>query len=119
MPDTTLIGGPYRAPRCRVGRILESAVTGDQVVSGMTGAPIPWPYVQRRGDKRSLIVCGGLEQAIRTESIEAVAYHWGVSRWTVSRWRRALAVQRYNRGTLAAWSRLRDTRLGGSWRHGS
>jgi transposase-like protein len=84
----------------------------------LTDAPIPWPYVQRLGDKRSLIVCGSLEQAIRTESVSAVARHWGVSRWTVQRWRAAIGVERFNEGTLASWSRLKETRIGEGYKIG-
>ena len=100
-----LIGGPYAAPRCRVGRPLACLLRGDVEVDGMTEAPVPWPYTRHRGDDvpksawPMLIICGDLELAIRTESVRAVAYHWGVTANTVFRWRRALGVERMTEGT--------------------
>jgi len=48
-----LLFGPYRPPRCRLGRILKCEVRGEVIVCGMTDARIPWP-VGKRGRARSL-----------------------------------------------------------------
>jgi len=50
--------------------------------------------------RRSLVVYGDLESAIRTESVLAVAHWWGVTDTTVTNWRRSLGVERYNAGTV-------------------
>jgi len=50
---TKLIGGPYRMPRCKVGRFLRCAVRGKVRVRGIHEAPIQWPYtVQQNGRGR-------------------------------------------------------------------
>ena len=49
------------------------------------------------------ILCGSLIQAVRSESEIAVAYHWGVSTSTVTKWRRALEVPAVNNGTRALY----------------
>jgi hypothetical protein len=74
-------------------------------VDGLTDAPIMWPFTQKAGP-RSLILCGDLVRAVRDESVAAVAAHWGVARETVWRWRRALGVSQYTRGTRQL---IRDT----------
>jgi hypothetical protein len=110
MPDTTLIGGPYRASR-RIGRKLYCHQRGDVVVAGITDAPIPWPYSKGRGCKPLPVLYGDLIKAVKAESVEAVAHHFGVSRWTVRRWRHLLDVPRFNPGTMAAWKRVAVTKL--------
>ncbi len=101
-----LLGGPYAAPACRVGRKLYCRWRRRWVsVEGLTDAPVMWPFTQRSGP-RSLILCGDLVRAVRDESVAAVAAHWGVGRETVWRWRRALGVNEYNRGTRQL---IRDT----------
>lgn len=105
MLSTDLIGGPYRAPRCKVGRLLACRLRGDVPVDGITDAPIPWPYTRYRGEgvPRSavpmIIICGSLEGALSMESSKAVAHHWGVRYETVSRWRRAVGAERLTIGT--------------------
>ena len=44
-----------------------------------------------------------LARAVQVESVEAIVYHWGVSRYKVRRWRHALGVDRFNDGTLDLW----------------
>jgi hypothetical protein len=56
-------------------------------------------------------VTAELARAIRTESVEAMAHWWGVSRWTVRRWRHALGVDRFNEGTKARWKELAPSKL--------
>lgn len=105
LPPPQLLGGPYQAPRCRVGRPLSCAVRGDVRVAGITDAPIQWPYarVGQGGGTPVPIVTADLVRAVQTEAAQAVAHHWGVSRWTVMRWRRALGVGRMTPGTVAVW----------------
>lgn len=84
--------GPYRAPRCRVGKPLDCEARGRTVeVAGLSDASIQWPYAKKRGN-RSLILCGDLIKAVGLESETAVAHHWGVSATTDYLWRRALGV---------------------------
>ena len=45
------------------------------------------------------ILCGDLIRAVRVEAAIAVAHHWGVSLWTVGKWRRALDVPRITNGS--------------------
>jgi len=104
--DRILIGGPYQVPACEVGTSLTCRRFGRQAVGGFTAAPIPWPYAARQGGKPPLILCGDLVKAIRTETAAAVAYHWGVSRWTVHHWRRVLGVGRFTAGTRRRWQEL-------------
>jgi len=93
--------GPYSAPACRRGDTLECEVRGEAVkVGGLTDAPIPWPRVLKTG-RIALIVCGDLARAVRVESRQAVAHHWGVTPETVWKWRKALGVEEYNEGTRA------------------
>ena len=102
-----LLYGPYRAPRCAVGDRLVCECRGRELtVSGMTDAPISWPLA-RVGGGASLIVCGELTRAIRTESKLAIAHHWGIKPATVWKWRRALGATRTTNGTrrlLIEWS---------------
>jgi hypothetical protein len=94
-----LLRGPYPAPKCRVGRKLFCLYRRREVVvSGLTDAPISWPFTKKTGPT-SLILCGELVRAVRTESESGVAAHWGVSIATVYKWRKALAVPCFTEGT--------------------
>lgn len=108
MSDTTLIGR-YRTPRVKPGHFISDAVAGEVQVDGITeDVPIPWPYIARVGTQKTLILCADLTKAVNRESVAAVAYHWGVSRWTVRRWRRALGVGRWTEGTKRIWATNAD-----------
>lgn len=114
-----LIAGPYKTPRIKPGVDVPGVVLGrggvvdgPHVVRGLTDAPIAWPWtIAGGGSRRQLIVFGDLEKAIRTESVQAVAYWWGISRWWVERARRCLEVPRMNEGTTQLWRDLAKTRL--------
>ncbi len=110
MPDTKLLFGPYRPPRCRVGGNLRCVVRGPAVVRGMSDTPIQWPFTHRNSvDRRpSLIVCGDMVDAIRKESASAVAHHFGVTAQTVTKWRKALGVDRQTPGTVDLQRRTVD-----------
>jgi hypothetical protein len=63
-----LLHGPYRAPKCRVGGVLFCQFRHREVkVGGLTDAPVLWPITREHGP-RSLILCGGLIEAVRCES---------------------------------------------------
>lgn len=113
LPAPALIGGPYAAPRCKVGRPLPCYRHGDgRAVVGLTEAPIPWPYAAGPGGKISLSLTGDLVRAVAVESVLAISYHWGVARATASRWRRCLAIGRWTHGTRTLWRDLWPRRLG-------
>jgi hypothetical protein len=93
-----LLYGPYRPPRCRVGRLLTCQVRGRVEVCGISDARIPWP-VGKIAWARSLVVCGGLARAVRLERNQAVCHSLGVTPQTVSKWRKVLGVGPINAGT--------------------
>lgn len=102
-----LIGGPYSPPRnARIGVVHVCEVNSERLIVGFSDAPIQWPRGRPLAGKGApaLIVCGGLAEAVRTESRAAVAHWWGVSPATVSAWRRALGVDRQTAGTTARMS---------------
>jgi hypothetical protein len=74
--------GPYRAPRFKLGAIVEDEIRGAVTVVGLTDARIPWP-IARKGKYRALLVDKTLVAAIRRESVQAVAFWWGISVETV------------------------------------
>ena len=85
-----LLFGPYKTLACQIGSTLFCQRLQRRVeVVEFTAAPIPWPRCQERGNK-AIILCRGLARAVRRESSQAVAHHWGVSFQTVSAWRVAL-----------------------------
>jgi hypothetical protein len=91
-----LIDGPYYPPRTARGRFLVCELRGTVKVGGYSHAPIPWPKVWHR---RSLVICGDLLRALKTESVYAVSYHWGLSRAIVSTYRQQLGIPRHNPGS--------------------
>jgi Ni/Co efflux regulator RcnB len=96
-----LLFGPYKAPPLNRGDRVSCLFRDCEViVTGWSDAPIPWPIGQRPGrGSRALVVLGGLADAVRLESNQAVAYWFGVTPQTVTRWRKALAGPRSNEGT--------------------
>jgi hypothetical protein len=99
-----LIGGPYRSPRFEIGSSLVCRLHGRVTVHSVSEAPARWPQ-RHQGSATVPVFTSELVRAVRTESSSAICYHWGVNRKTVTRWRRALGVPRFNLGTLVIWSR--------------
>mgnify|MGYP001563809477 CR=1 FL=1 len=92
-----LLAGPYIPPD---GAVLYDEIDGDVEVGGWSNGPISWPRRKKTG-RHSLILCGDLVRAVRTESAEAIIWWFGVSAVTVAKWRSALGVDRKNNpGTL-------------------
>jgi hypothetical protein len=112
-PAPALIAGPYKPPRCRVGKPIYDLLHGDLAVVGISDAPVPWPLVKTdpRASRAVPAMTPELKRAIETESVEAVVHHFGTSRWTIRRWRHALKVPRFNPGTTALWRELAADRL--------
>lgn len=107
-----LLHGPYEPPKATRGDILACEYRGcDVKVGGMSSdIPIQWPTAYKTG-RRSLIVCGDLVRAIRTESEQAVAHHWGVNIVTVWHWRKALGVPRITEGTERLYQDYKPEKL--------
>ncbi|MGD9646352.1 MAG: hypothetical protein AB7U73_11625 [Pirellulales bacterium] len=83
--------GPYRTPTYRYGKQVMDDVRGKVRIVGTSGGRFAWP-VGQLGRCRSLVVYRGLAKAIRREAVQAVAYWWGVTPQTVTKWRRRLGI---------------------------
>jgi hypothetical protein len=96
-----LLFGPYSAPRFEYGQPMDCAIRGSVIACGLSSGCIPWPVgkLHQGWRGRFLIVTGDLENAIRLESGIAIGYWWGVSEYTVSKWRRELGVGPTTEGT--------------------
>jgi len=57
------------------------------------------------------VLCAGLAEAVARESVQTICTVWGVSRYTVRRWRQRLGVPRMNEGTRGLWRRLAKHKL--------
>ena len=93
-----LLHGPYRAPRCRLGKKLFCEIRGWVPVRPISAGRIPWPKTLV-GRSPAFILTGDLVKAVRRESNQAVCYWWGITGQTVTAWRRALDVPRATEGT--------------------
>jgi hypothetical protein len=98
-----LLFGPYKTPRFRVGQVVRCQVRGEVRIAGLSDAPIPWP-VCKAGKWLVPVVYQGLAKAVRREFEQAVAHGWGIGKWQVWTWRKALGVPATTEGT----SRLRS-----------
>src|SRR5262245_40153949 len=107
-PRLALVAGPYRPPPCKPGDKLLCALRDRLVVvKKVTGARVPWPATNSgRGGRYAPIVTEELARAIRTESNQAVAYWFGLSPGTVTRWRRLLGVPRTTPGTARLYDEV-------------
>lgn len=84
--------GPYCSPRVRLGDTLSCEFRGLVEVVGWTDGKIPWPQGRVKGTRRRVIVCADLLKALRTESADTIAYHFGIHRASVWRWRKWLGI---------------------------
>ena len=95
--------GPYDTPRFRYGQRVWCHYRGWVKIVGLTDGKIQWPIrrpIKSNPGRDSMVIYHGLKRAIEKESNQGVAHWWGVSRGTVRRWRRALAVPRKTPGTV-------------------
>jgi len=86
--------GPYHSPSVSLGTIIHDEYLGDVKVAGMTAARIPWPgskYNRGRHDELLPILTGDLVRAICEEDELTVAHYWGITRYIVNQWKRAVA----------------------------
>ena len=95
--------GPYRTPRFKVGSVVQDKVRGRVKIIGVSNGRIPWP-VAMNWTHRSLVVYRGLSRALRLETLQAVAYWWGVSGEQIRILRRALGIPIFTAGTALAQS---------------
>src|SRR5262249_49577597 len=105
---------PPQPPRERYirGQLVGDLIRGEVEYRGLSDAPISWPVGRAVARGRPTpIVTVELARAIRTESVEAIVWHWGASRCTACRWRKALGVPRFNAGTQARWRELAPLKL--------
>jgi hypothetical protein len=86
-----LLFGPYEPPLVKRGFLVD-AVRGKVPFGTFSNALIPWPKAKKRGKGGSggFVLCGDLLRALAQESGPAISHYWGVSRATVTNWRRAL-----------------------------
>jgi hypothetical protein len=92
--------GNYKTPRFRYGRKVLCEVRGEVTICGMSDAPISWPLCTRGRGRRSLVVFKDLHRAILRESNQAICHWWGVTPQTVTKWRKALDVERNTEGSM-------------------
>ena len=83
--------GPYRTPRFRLGKVVQDEWRGEVTIVGISIGRIAWPIGQTKRAK-SFVVYGGLAKAIRRESVQAVAYWFGVTPQTVTKWPHKLGI---------------------------
>ena len=100
-----LLDGPYYPPRTDRGRFLVCQLRGKVKIGGYSDAPLPWPRIWHR---RSLVICGDLLRALKTESVYAVSYHWGLSHAIVSKYRQDFRIARLNPGSHRLWRKVID-----------
>lgn len=105
----TLLGN-YSPPNVKRGDWLFCEIRGKVQIGGYTDAPIPWPRLLK-GGKPVLVLCGDLVEAVKTESVKAITYWWGVHPETVRKWRRALGVGRNTLGSRKLHQELFDSRI--------
>ncbi len=88
--------GTYETPRFEYGDIVSDEIHGDVRIVGLTDAQIPWCIGQPLNSRslRVIILFDVLVDAVKQESNQAIAHWWGVSGQTVTKWRKALGVDR-------------------------
>ncbi len=94
--------GPYQTPQFNYGDVVMDEMRGEVTIYKLSTGLIPWP-IGKRGAALSPVLYAGLADAIRRESNQAVGYWWGATPATVSRWRKALDVERTTEGSRSLW----------------
>jgi len=97
-PDTSLLFGPYQAPRVKRGNRAYCLYRNSAVViSSWTDARISWPRCQVLGQQggSGLLVDEELLWAIMSESVVAIKHWWGVGNKAIWNWRRAFGVRQW------------------------
>lgn len=97
--------GPYATPRFRYGKFVWCAMRGKVKIVSLTDAKIPWPVGKTKRAK-TLVLYRDLVKAIRRESNQAICHWWGVTPQTVTRWRKALGIDRVTPGTSELFGRF-------------
>jgi len=104
--------GPYTAPVVSKGRVLHDEWRGDVTVDGFTKAPIPWPASEYRQGRRASplvpILCGDLVRAVCEEDELTVSHYWGVTRYIVEQWKRAISGATDSEGVIIGLAFKRD-----------
>lgn len=98
-----LVDGPYIPPILGIGAWLKCELRGDLQVGGYSNALIPWPVAM--GHAKQLVICRDFLRALKTESREAVAFHFGISRGLISELRRKLGIERLTPGSFRLFRR--------------
>jgi hypothetical protein len=101
-----LVDGPYAPPLIAIGGWLKCELRGELRVGGYTNALIPWPVAV--GHAKQRIVCGDLVRALKTESLAAVCFHFGISHSVVSEYRHRLGIERLTPGSMRLFRRTID-----------
>jgi hypothetical protein len=99
---TRVLHGPYTPPPLRRGDHAVCLFRDSEVViTSWSNARIPWPRCRRAGHRAGpgLRVNEELARAIRLESSRSLQHWFGVSEFTVWKWRKALGVERFNEGS--------------------
>ncbi len=94
-----ILRGTYRIPALRRGDYVCCLVRDcPLIVTTWSDAPISWPCGKppKRGGPPRLIVEEELARAIENESAAAICHWWGISMFTVVKWRKSLCVNRRN-----------------------
>src|SRR5262249_4991333 len=98
-----LLYSPYAPPALRRGdRATCLYRDADVLITGWSDGRISWPRCRRpgtHGGGSGLLVDAELARAVRSESVLAICYWWGVNDSVVWKWRKALGVERFNEGS--------------------
>jgi len=101
--------GPYTPPpQVKAGDKVLDEWRGEVEVAGMTDALIPWPAFLHLG-KLLPILTGDLVRAVAEESEATITHYWGVSRYHIGEWKKALTGATTKTEVFAALALLKST----------
>jgi hypothetical protein len=72
--DRAKLLGTYQTQRFKYGDTATCGIRGPVKVVGLSNGRIQWPKCRSGKPARAIILCGALADAVRTESVRAVAY---------------------------------------------